>query len=259
MHGRRRLSCQHAQNADVSAVHPVKFGITGQPALTRPLTDLLPQATFAAVDRQPSLRPHAVIIGASILDHQPSARPERIDHDSHRGRAILQVDQDQPGVDQVERLRRRWVADHVVPTDLERAAGRGLGPRHVDVCGQHSTAGPHALRQAARHRDAAGTDPPSTAILHRAPGRRGDERSTGRTSRRAPRTVRQPPGDGCRADSGSPHQHGTVNVVPAACEGCPAAERPVRWGCPIRAIPALNRVTPRNRRAPSPRRAVRRH
>jgi hypothetical protein len=34
---------------------------------------------------------------------------------THRGRAIGQVNQDQPGVDQVERLRRRRVADHVVP------------------------------------------------------------------------------------------------------------------------------------------------
>ncbi len=52
MHGPYRLRCQHAQDAGVAAVYPVKFAITGQPALTRPLTNPLLQATFAAVDRQ---------------------------------------------------------------------------------------------------------------------------------------------------------------------------------------------------------------
>jgi hypothetical protein len=42
------------------------------------------------------------------------------------------VDQDEPGVDQVERLCRWWVVDDVVPAYLERATGRGLDPRHVD-------------------------------------------------------------------------------------------------------------------------------
>ena len=53
MHGLHRLGCQHAENADVAGVSRVISGCFGSPALTRPLTDPLPQATFAAVERQP--------------------------------------------------------------------------------------------------------------------------------------------------------------------------------------------------------------
>jgi hypothetical protein len=90
-----------------------------------------------------------------VLEHEPSARSERTDHGLQRSGAVLEVDQHQPGVDQVERLGRRRVADHVVAAHLYGAACRGLAPRHVDVGGQHSSPRPHALGQAAQYRDAA--------------------------------------------------------------------------------------------------------
>jgi hypothetical protein len=79
------------------------------------------------------------------------------------------VDQHQPGVDQVERLRWWRVADHVVTAYFQDTACRGFGPRHVDVGGQHPAGGSHARGQAVRYRDTACADlptPPAFAEPH---------------------------------------------------------------------------------------------
>lgn len=64
--------------------------------------------------------------GVGVLDQEPAAGAQGLDHRPQRPFAVRHMHEYEPGVHQVEPLPRRLVRAHVVDADLDRGAG-GLG------------------------------------------------------------------------------------------------------------------------------------
>jgi SDR family mycofactocin-dependent oxidoreductase len=73
-------------------------------------------------------------LGVRILDQKPAARPQRRRHRCQRSSAVGHVDEDEPGVHQVKRPRRRIRGD-VVPAHL--VGPIRVQPRWIDVRRQY--------------------------------------------------------------------------------------------------------------------------
>jgi hypothetical protein len=68
-----------------------------------------------------------------VLDEEPAAGPQRGDHALERVISIGEVDENEPGVDEIEVSVRRVVGRDIVLTDVDVAAGGLLGRCDVDV------------------------------------------------------------------------------------------------------------------------------
>jgi hypothetical protein len=71
------------------------------------------------------------------------------------------VDEDESGVDKVEGALRRVVRGDIVLTNFDIPAGKLLGPRHVDVGGEHVTRWPHSRGQPVGNRGPADANFPA--------------------------------------------------------------------------------------------------
>ncbi len=118
--------------------------------------------------------------GVGVLDQQPPAGAQRLDHGAQHGIALGHMDQDETGVDQVEGPGRGCVAAHVVADHFHSPGGGGLRPGDIDVGGEHASARPDAFTEPRGDARPAGPDlpaPPSLVDPDRleVPERRGVE------------------------------------------------------------------------------------
>ncbi len=97
-----------------------------------------------------------------VLHQQPPPGSEDSDHGRQGLGAPGDMDQDQPGVDQVEESRWWWIDTDIVPVDLKGDVVAVGHPPEVDVGGQHRAPGADPLRHPGGNARTAGPDLPAT-------------------------------------------------------------------------------------------------
>jgi hypothetical protein len=110
---------------------------SSSPAAGHQLPEGLPQPVGTLLRRTTLVEAHQRLqLGVGILQQQPAAGPQRRDHRCQCSGPVAQVDEDEPGMHQVERagLRGR-IRGEVVPAYLVGPVR--VQPRRIDVGRQH--------------------------------------------------------------------------------------------------------------------------
>ena len=77
--------------------------------------------------------------GVGVLDDEPAARTQDPGQRAQHRFPLRQVDEDQPGMDEIERCGRDRAAHNVMAADLDCRPGGLDEPGHIQVGGQYVT------------------------------------------------------------------------------------------------------------------------